>query len=98
MEVSPTADQFGQLSKANAPKIGQIVQVRSRTYLVDDVVPPPENVMSTLVCPPSMLQQWKEEMESRYLKRRNRIRSDSACKPRVRRASKNIRRDDQLPK
>src|ERR1700731_1778361 len=49
MEVSQNADQFGQLSNADFPKIGQIVQVRTRTYLVDDVVRAPKTVFGTLV-------------------------------------------------
>jgi hypothetical protein len=42
MEVSQNGD-------TNSPNVGQIVQVRTRTYLVDDVIRSPEIVFSTLV-------------------------------------------------
>ena len=39
MKGPQTADTWGQLSDANFPKVGQIVQLRTRTYyLVDDVI------------------------------------------------------------
>ena len=49
MKVPQTADTSEQPSDANFPKVGQIVQVRTRTYLVDDVVRTPKSVFSTLV-------------------------------------------------
>jgi hypothetical protein len=49
MEVSQNGDTSEQPSDANFPKVGQIVQVRTRTYLVDDVAHTPKSVFSTLV-------------------------------------------------
>jgi hypothetical protein len=50
MKGPQTADTWGQLSDANFPKVGQIVQLRTRTYyLVDDVIRSPEIVFGTLV-------------------------------------------------
>jgi hypothetical protein len=49
MKVPQIADTCGQLSDANFPKVGQIVQVRTRTYMVDDVIRSPKIVFGTLV-------------------------------------------------
>ena len=49
MKGPQTADTWGQLSDANFPKVGHIVQLRTRTYLVDDVIRSPEIVFGTLV-------------------------------------------------
>ncbi len=47
MKGPQTADTWGQLSDANFPKVGHIVQLRTRTYLVDDVIRSPEIVFGT---------------------------------------------------
>ncbi len=48
MKGPQTADTWGQLSDANFPKLGQIAQLRTRTYyLVDDVIRSPEIVFGT---------------------------------------------------
>jgi hypothetical protein len=49
MAVSQNGNTSELPLEANFPKVGQIVQVRTRTYLVDDVVRAPETVFSTMV-------------------------------------------------
>jgi hypothetical protein len=49
MEAPMTSDTYGQLSETDTPRVGQIVQLRTRTYLVDDVVCSPAATLGTLV-------------------------------------------------
>src|SRR6516162_6438823 len=49
IEVPKTADAYGHLSGADIPEVGQIVHLRTRTYLVDDVVSSPAGALGTLV-------------------------------------------------
>jgi hypothetical protein len=49
MEVPNTANTSGDLSGADTPEVGQIVHLRTRTYLVDDVVSAPAAALGTLV-------------------------------------------------
>ena len=78
MEASETADTLGQLSDVASPQVGQIVQVRTRTYLVDDVVRSPgtsSDTLVSLVCVDDDAQGqaldviWELELEKRIIDR-----------------------------